>query len=95
MTRRRVLVPEARAALAKMRDDVRAATGLPQTDAAVPEHPLTTEQAGRRGGPVGGEMVRRLVELALESQQQADAQSTCTRPGRHEDETKPAGGGSY
>jgi hypothetical protein len=92
---RRLLVPEARAALAKMRDDVRAATGLPQIDAAVAERPPTMEQAGKRGGVVGGEMVRRLVELALKSQERADAQSACTRPGRHEDETKRGGEGSH
>ena len=88
MGRRRLLVPEARAAMNGLKKDVaRELRRAPEdalpdrrrppaagTLAPPPASPapgaeedggaLTTEQAGRMGGPIGGNMVRRLIELA-------------------------------
>ncbi|MCL6636990.1 MAG: alpha/beta-type small acid-soluble spore protein [Alicyclobacillus sp.] len=107
MAKRRLLVPEAEAALAKLRQEVLAeraaqtAQGRPQaatratgqiqsiTPAAqanqtlarwaqsqgVPYRPggdngnLTARQAGRIGGPIGGRMVQKLIEIAREELQ--------------------------
>lgn len=74
MSRRRLLVPEARAALEKMKlstlqelsrpssDNEAEAAGSRSRDGGS----LTTKEAGEMGGPVGGKMVRRLVDLARE-----------------------------
>lgn len=75
MSRRRLLVPEARDALQRLKSDV--VTGL-QTktpnrsgervvtmqSGPVDGGSLTTREVGNQGGPIGGEMVRRMIELA-------------------------------
>ncbi|MCY0869265.1 MAG: small, acid-soluble spore protein, alpha/beta type [Firmicutes bacterium] len=72
MSRRRLLVPEARDALTKMRDDISGSVRLPGPDASVGGHWPTAGPTGNGAGPVEGEMVRRLVELALRGRHMID-----------------------
>jgi hypothetical protein len=73
--RRRLLVPEARAALDQMKSGLVSDNGQsvatphsgplfnsrhPQSDMGE----MTTRQAGEMGGPIGGSMVKRLIEIA-------------------------------
>ncbi|MBX6351845.1 MAG: alpha/beta-type small acid-soluble spore protein [Thermoflavifilum sp.] len=75
--RRRLLVPEARAAMDALRGSVMAdETKQPNADVAdvarqvgVPYNErdngeMTTRQAGKIGGEIGGSMVRRLIAIA-------------------------------
>ncbi|MCX7570793.1 alpha/beta-type small acid-soluble spore protein [Tumebacillus sp. DT12] len=85
--RRKVLVPEAREALDRLKSEVmntataeqavfesarRQNVPLVQGD----NSQLTAEQAGKVGGPIGGQMVRKLIALAqmqmMNEQQQQD-----------------------
>lgn len=71
MGRRRLLVPEARAALQSMKNEIMAA---PKSDRSLPtpvqKGQWTTREAGAVGGPVGGDMVRRLVHIAKQELEQ-------------------------
>ncbi|OFW79419.1 MAG: hypothetical protein A2201_10505 [Alicyclobacillus sp. RIFOXYA1_FULL_53_8] len=63
--RRTLLVPEARAALDQLRD----AVVVEQSRSLAPYQPrdngeLTTRQAGKIGGAIGGSMISRLVAIA-------------------------------
>lgn len=80
MGRRRLLVPEARAAMQQLKveaiDAVHGRTHhekqqqetrvvpAPERQAQTDGGALTTSEAGRIGGPIGGEMVRKMVALA-------------------------------
>lgn len=80
MARRRLLVPEARDAMERLKAEVM----MGSADASRDRQPelaakqplftlpkgdggdLTTSEAGKIGGPIGGRMIQRLIELAKE-----------------------------
>jgi small acid-soluble spore protein D (minor alpha/beta-type SASP) len=66
---RSLLVPESRAAMDALKKDVLRDNALQQASQS-PEAKdggeLTSRQAGKIGGPIGGSMVKRLVEIAEE-----------------------------
>ena len=75
MSRRRLLVPEARQALQELKLDVQREMKLTEGSMRTDVDPLgsthdkgawTTSEAGEKGGAVGGEMVKRLIEIAKE-----------------------------
>lgn len=83
MSRRRLLVPEARAALEKIKLSALRDLSRPTPEdeggldgsgrAGADGGAMTTREAGEAGGPVGGEMVRRLVDLAREELERRNA----------------------
>ncbi|MGJ7919171.1 small, acid-soluble spore protein, alpha/beta type [Neobacillus sp. LXY-4] len=76
--RNKILVPEAREALDKLKAELNHQTNPDQVkfevakETGVPLKPgyngdLTTRQAGKVGGKIGGNMVRELVKMAQQS----------------------------
>jgi hypothetical protein len=57
------LVPEARAAMDRLRGQVVDPASVPYANTADKGN-LTTRQAGEMGGEIGGSMVRKLIEIA-------------------------------
>jgi small acid-soluble spore protein D (minor alpha/beta-type SASP) len=80
MARRRLLVSEARDAMERLKAEVMTENAGARRDRRpelavkppLPELPakdggdLTTREAGKIGGPIGGRMIQRLIELAKE-----------------------------
>lgn len=67
-SRRSLLVPESRAAMDALKQDVLRDKTLqsPQNLNGKDGGDLTSRQAGKMGGPIGGSMVKRLVAIAEE-----------------------------
>ncbi|PWI57181.1 small, acid-soluble spore protein, alpha/beta type [Sulfoacidibacillus thermotolerans] len=64
----RLLIPEARTAMAELKKEVvrevSSVQSIEKRHEVEVDQPMTTHDAGKLGGAIGGEMMKRLIELA-------------------------------
>lgn len=74
MGNNRLVIPEARAAMKQLKKDVMKdslqESALSPIQEPIGQGETTTYEAGKRGGAIGGEMMKRLVSLAEQHLQQ-------------------------